>query len=73
VVTICSEVGTKLGSLDGLKLGAVVGNNDGVALGCLLGREDGFELGESVGMVDVEGANDGSVDGDVLRVGCSDG
>ena len=65
VVTICSEEGIKLGTLDGLILGTVVGNNVGVA--------DGWELGDSVGIADVEGADDGLADGEVLRVGCSDG
>ncbi len=73
VVTICSEEGAKLGSSDGPELGKIVGNNDGFALGCLVGTEDGSELGESVGIVDTEGANDGFVDGEVLKVGCADG
>ena len=65
VVTICSEEGIKLGTLDGFILGTVVGDNVGVA--------DGWELGDSVGIADVEGADDGLADGEVLRVGCSDG
>ena len=73
VVTICSEEGAKLGSSDGPELGPVVGNKDGLELGYLLGTEVGSKLGYSVGIVDIEGANDGLVDGEVLKVGCSDG
>jgi hypothetical protein len=62
-----------LGSLDGIKLGLVKSSNDGLALKYSLGIEDGAELGDAVGMVDVEGTNDGKDDGDVLEEGCADG
>ncbi len=65
----CAADGIDVGALDRSKLGMT----DGIALGYSLGKEDGSELGESVGAVDVEGANDGLVDGEVLKVGCSDG
>ena len=61
------------GASDGLKLGAVVGNDEGFAVGFLLGKDDGGELGESVGMDDVDGAEEGYVEGALLRVGCDDG
>ena len=65
--------GAELGSFDGLILGTVVGNNDGFVLGCVLGVDDGLELGEVVGNIDVEGVDDGLVDGEELSVGCADG
>ena len=69
----CAAAEIEVGALDKPKLGIIDGLNDGIVLEYSLGKDDGSELGESVGIVDVEGASDGSADGDALRVGCSDG